>query len=283
MSQFKTLALFIKPGTSLMHAVFEEIKTCAEEKELEVVVCAPEVEVMKDPPFPRKETAHLKDHETLAIVLGGDGTFLNASRLLYGKAIPILGINLGHLGFLTDVPAEHTYKKICNVLAGEFKIDNRPYFTARIGDTVLPFVNDAVLNRKSEHKMVSIDVKVDGEHVTERRADGIIIATPTGSTAYNLSTGGPIVHPSVDALLLTPISPHTLTFRPVVLPANVPVKLTLKTPEALLSLDGQTSMELKEAESVCIEKSPHTMKIIHSNRMSYFDLLRTKLHWDTSQ
>ncbi|MDE0723382.1 MAG: NAD(+)/NADH kinase [Alphaproteobacteria bacterium] len=280
MSQFKTLALFIKPGTSLMHAVFDEIKTCAAEKEINVVVCAPEEELLEDAPFPRKETAHLTDHETLAVVLGGDGTFLNASRLLYGKNIPILGINLGHLGFLTDVPAEHTYKKICNVLSGEFKIDNRPYFTARIGDTVLPFINDAVLNRMPHHKMLSVDVKVDGEHVTERRADGIIIATPTGSTAYSLSTGGPIVHPGVDALLLTPISPHTLTFRPVILPANAPVKLTLKTPEGLLSLDGQTSLELKETDSISIEKSSHMIKIIHSNRMSYFDLLRTKLHWD---
>ena len=279
MSQFKTLALFIKPGTNLAHDVFKEIKTCAAEKEINVVVCAPEEELLEDAPFPRKETAHLTDHETLAVVLGGDGTFLNASRLLYGKNIPILGINLGHLGFLTDVPAEHTYKKICNVLAGEFKIDNRPYFTARIGDTVLPFINDAVLNRMPHHKMLSVDVKVDGEHVTERRADGIIIATPTGSTAYSLSTGGPIVHPGVDALLLTPISPHTLTFRPVILPANAPVKLTLKTPEGLLSLDGQTSLELKETDSISIEKSPHMIKIIHSNRMSYFDLLRAKLHW----
>lgn len=282
MQKFNTIALFIKPGTDLNHSTIQDVARFAEETDISVVTCAPEVECMAKAPFPRTDIQSLHDGETLAVVLGGDGTFLNAARLLYGKNIPLIGVNLGHVGFLTDVPAEHTFKKLQNVMKGDYKLDKRPYFTARIGDDIYPFVNDAVLNRLPQHKMLSVDVKVSDEHVTERKGDGIIIATPTGSTAYNLSTGGPIVHPSVDALVLTPISPHTLTFRPVVLPTSAPIKLTLKTPEGLLSLDGQTSFELTAAAGITIEKSTHTLNIIHSNRMSYFDLLRTKLHWDNS-
>ncbi len=222
----------------------------------------------------------------LAIALGGDGTFLATARMIYGTKACIIGVNLGHLGFLAAIDAADALNGLEHILAGHGEKETRPFFVASAlrGKKKLfentPFLNDAVLQREAGDKMISYAVKIGPRLVTHTRADGVIIASPTGSTAYTLSTGGPIVHPEVDALVLSPICPHTLSFRPVVLPAAREVEIVLESPQAHLMLDGQNPHILKEGDRLLVEKAPQALTLLHANRQSFFDLLRQKLGWD---
>lgn len=225
------------------------------------------------------------EESTLAVILGGDGTFLLTANALCGKNIPLTGINLGRLGFLAEGSAKDLMAYLDNVLNGKTHAEVRPYYEATLtlpdGTThIVPFINDAVLHRESSGKMVHFTLHAMDKLMTSTRADGLIISTPTGSTAYNLSTGGPIMHPSVDALVLAPICPHALSFRPVVVPPK-DVRLTLEDSPATLSIDGQLWHRLTPGAELTVTQSEHAFTILHTTRPHFFRTLREKLGWDS--
>ena len=222
----------------------------------------------------------------LLIVLGGDGTLLSAVRALGGHKVPILPVNLGGLGFLTSVTREEMYPALEHVLAGQHRLSERMMLEAEVwrnGSAIerQTALNDAVVNKAALARMLEFDVFVDRAHVGRYRADGLIIATPTGSTAYSLAAGGPIVHPEVDALLITPICPHMLTNRPLAVPdtARVEIDVAIAGEAAHLTLDGQTGIQLEPDDRVAITKSANRVALIRPPEKTYFEVLRNKLRW----
>ena len=222
----------------------------------------------------------------MIIVLGGDGTLLSVARLVEGKAIPILGVNVGGLGFLTEVTHEELYQTLEKVFNNEFIMEERLLLKAQIfrhGELVARSfaLNDVVVSKGTLAKMIKLEIYVNNQFVTVLRGDGVIIATPTGSTAYSLSAGGPILHPSVDALILTPICPHTLTNRPIVIPDRVKIETILKSKDegVMATFDGQVGFSLRQEDVVEICASETKTKLIHSPAINYYEVLRRKLKW----
>jgi NAD+ kinase len=222
----------------------------------------------------------------LAVVLGGDGTLLSAARSLGDRQIPIVAINHGSLGFLTEVTLQEMYPALEHVINGEFVADHRIMMDItvdRTGETVGTYraLNDVVINKGTVARIIELEARVDGAYVSGFRSDGLIVSTPTGSTAYNLSAGGPIIFPSMAAMALTPICSHTLTNRPLVLPGDVKIDITLKSTqeEAFLTVDGQVGLALKTGDCVHIQRSKVTVQLIAPKDKNYFDVLRGKLKW----
>ncbi len=231
----------------------------------------------------REEMAHRVD---LLIVLGGDGTLLAAARALHGHPIPILAVNLGGLGFLTSVTLDELYPVLETVLNGNHRTNERMMLDAEIVHANKPSevqcaLNDAVANKAALARMLDFDVAVDGNHVGRYRADGLIVATPTGSTAYSLAAGGPIIQPTLDAFVITPICPHMLTNRPLVVPDTAKVELDfveLGEP-VFLTLDGQVGFQLEPKDRVIITKSASKVTFVSPPRLTYYEILRSKLRW----
>jgi NAD+ kinase len=226
------------------------------------------------------------------LVFGGDGTLLGVAGAVANSAadVPVLGINLGRLGFLTEVGREELTTALATVLAGRTRIETRLMLSGRVdrrGDAPLQHLalNDIVMTRGPLSRMIEIDVAVDGHFVCHVKADGLIIATATGSTAYNLSAGGPIVHPALDAILLTPIAPHTLTYRPIVLPATSSISLTpVADPhpaaaDVVVTFDGQFGVTVERGHAVAIALAPRRLQLLRTSERTHFDMLREKLKW----
>ena len=222
----------------------------------------------------------------LVIVLGGDGTFIHAARLAAGRPVPILGINLGSLGFMTEISSRETFAALDEVLAGRFTSESRMKLACRLvrADQVIfqdEVLNDVVVNKSAISRLVDFDLLINGAFVFNYKADGVIIATPTGSTAYSLSAGGPIVHPTVDAIILTPICPHALTQRPIVVPGIQSVSVVLKgdAEEFYLTLDGQAGLALQSGDRLEVKRSENRVVLVRNPRLDYFGMLRQKLRW----
>jgi NAD+ kinase len=225
----------------------------------------------------------------LIVVLGGDGTFIGmAGRIARaGTDVPILGVNFGSLGFLTEITLAELYPALEAVLAGHAVIEPRALLTAQTtrGEEMFEehtVLNDIVITKGALSRIIEMAVMVGSDPVTRVRADGLIIATPTGSTAYNLAAGGPIVHPAVDALLLTPIAPHTLTNRPIVIPAGneVHVKPIMEADEEVfVTFDGQSGFPLQPHDTVTVRRAPMPLRVVKSAARTYFEILRNKLKW----
>jgi NAD+ kinase len=231
----------------------------------------------------RKE---LPSHVEMMIVLGGDGTLLSVARQVWNRNIPILGVNLGGLGFLTEISLEELHGILERVIQGDFKTDERDVLNASVirkGERIVEFtvLNDAVINKGALARIIDLEISIDGEYLTTFQSDGLIISTPTGSTAYNLSAGGPIVYPSLHTLIITPICPHTLTNRPIVIPDDVEVRALLKSKEeeVILTLDGQQGFPLEFEDMVELRKAEGRILLIKSPHRNYFELLREKLKW----
>src|ERR1700678_4474756 len=231
----------------------------------------------------REEMSHKVD---LLIVLGGDGTLLAAARALHGHIIPILAVNLGGLGFLTSVTLDELYPVLESVLEGKHRTTERMMLDAKIVHHSQPAerqcaLNDAVANKAALARMLDFDVHVDGNHVGRYRADGLVVATPTGSTAYSLAAGGPIIDPDLDAFVITPICPHMLTNRPLVVPdtARIDLDFTAADEPVYITLDGQIGFQLKPQDRVRITKSKSRVALVRPPSKTYFEVLRSKLKW----
>jgi NAD+ kinase len=221
----------------------------------------------------------------LVVVLGGDGTLLSAARATAAVDVPLLGVNLGSLGFLTEVPLASLYPMLEAIGEGRAAVEQRSLMRCELlrGDEVrgsyLVF-NDAVLNKTALARLNTYDLHIDKVFVSSYRADGMIVATPTGSTAYSLSAGGPVLMPTVNAFVITPVSPHSLTHRPLVVPDSVEIDLVLRSDEELayLSLDGQPGLDLRDGDRVRCSRSEHKVSLFHTDT-DFFHVLRTKLKW----
>jgi NAD+ kinase len=221
----------------------------------------------------------------LLLVLGGDGTLLSMARLVGDLGVPILGVNLGGLGFLTALTKDELFPALEAFLAGGLVIEERVMLAAQVwrhGERLSEYValNDVVITKSAMSRIINLAVSVDGHFATAYRADGLIISTPTGSTAYCLSAGGPIVFPTMPAVVLTPICSHTLTNRPIVLPADQRVEVTLQSDQdVMLTLDGQVGFALKEADVVAIHQATARIQLLRFPQKDFFSVLRTKLKW----
>lgn len=224
----------------------------------------------------------------LLIILGGDGTLLSAARLLSDakRDVPILGVNLGSLGFMAELSLDELYDDLEKVLQGRFEVEERMMLTASVirnekNVARYSVLNDAVINKGALARMVELEVSVNESHLTTIKSDGLIVATPTGSTAYSLSAGGPIIHPVIHCFVLTPICPHTLSNRPIALPdtVTVAVKLLSRSEDVALTLDGQTGFTLERNDRVEIKKSRYKLKLIKHPVKDYYEILRAKLKW----
>lgn len=232
------------------------------------------------------ERKEIPSHVEMMIVLGGDGTLLSVARKVWNRDIPILGVNLGGLGFLTEISLEELHSILERVIQGDFKTDERDVLNAAVirkGERIIEFtvLNDAVINKGALARIIDLEISINGEYLTTFQSDGLIISTPTGSTAYNLSAGGPIVYPSLHTLIITPICPHTLTNRPIVIPDDVEVRALLKSKqqEVFLTLDGQQGFPLEFEDRVELRKAEGRILLIKSPHRNYFELLREKLKW----
>jgi NAD+ kinase len=221
----------------------------------------------------------------LVIVLGGDGTLLSAARATAAVDVPLLGVNLGSLGFLTEVPLQSLYTMLDLIAQGKAQVEHRALMECTLlrGDEVrgsyLVF-NDAVVNKTTLARLNTYDLYIDGVFVSSYRADGMIVATPTGSTAYSLSAGGPVLMPTVKALVVTPVAPHSLTHRPLVVPDSSEIEILLRSEEevAYLSLDGQPGLDLRDGDRVRCRRSQHTVNLFRTGS-DFFQVLRRKLKW----
>jgi len=221
------------------------------------------------------------------VVMGGDGTILSVARHYGRRGLPILGVNLGGLGFLTEVSLDELYPCLEDyVLPEKFEVDERMILTVgliREGETIWQetVLNDAVINKGALARIAELTTWIDGEYLTTYRADGLIVSTPTGSTAYTLSAGGPIAYPTLHHIILLPICPHTLSNRPIILPETVTVAVSLdeKVQDVYLTLDGQVGRELKPLDRIEVRSGPYHIKLVKSPRRSHFEILRTKLGW----
>ena len=232
------------------------------------------------------EKREISQQADLLIVLGGDGTLLSVARAAHPHNIPILAVNLGSLGFLAEISIDELYPTLENILAGKFEIENRMLLNAciwRNGEKVEDHnvLNDVVINKGAVARVINLQVLVNGQYMTSYRADGLIIATPTGSTAYSLSAGGPIIHPSMHTLVLSPICPFTLTNRSILIPDQsiIQVKLAAEYDDVRVTLDGQEGYDMRAGDILEIKKTKTSLQLIRGPNKNYYQILRDKLHW----
>jgi NAD+ kinase len=277
----KTIALVAKPKKPEAIELARQFK--AAHPELEFLV---EPHVAKALEWPASAEEALRDRADLVIVLGGDGTLIHAARMLRGRAVPILGVNLGSLGFMTEIPVAEALPVLASVLANTAQIDSRMKLSCKLvrrGETVLEdeVLNDVVIAKSALARISDHETWLDGKYVATFKADGVIFSTPTGSTAYSLSAGGPIVHPSIDCMIVTPICPHALTQRPIVVPADQPlvVKLTHELSDVYLTIDGQAGQPLEKGDRLEVTRAATRVQIVRNPSIDYFGVLRAKLHW----
>jgi len=279
----KKIGIISKPGRPEPQEILEELLPRLKQRGHETYVDPDAAAVLKIEGHTRAEIASLVD---AVIVLGGDGTMLSVSRLVAEKGIPILGVNLGTMGFITEINRDEIYQAVDAMLSDTCIIEERLMLCARIvreGEKIAEYtvLNDVVINKGALARIIDLEALINGVYVTTFKADGLIISTPTGSTAYSLSAGGPILYPTLNSIVLTPICSHTLTNRPIVLPDEFKVEIALKTlsEDVYLTLDGQVGFSLRKDDVIEINKSPFKTKLLIPCERDYFKVLRTKLKW----
>ena len=231
------------------------------------------------------EAEQLARNVDLILVLGGDGTMIATSRMMGDSEVPVLGINFGGLGYLAEFRIEELYAALESILSGNFRLDRRVMLAVEVPGEGQPtnhrVLNDVVINKSALARIIEIEAYLNGQFVNSFRADGLIVSTPTGSTAYNLSAGGPVIFPSMNAIVITPICPFTLSNRPIVVPDDAVIELRLKTDkeDVAVTLDGQVGFPLQVDDQVIIRKSKTTFNLVQPMNRNYFDVLRDKLRW----
>ncbi|HVS81691.1 MAG TPA: NAD(+)/NADH kinase [Pyrinomonadaceae bacterium] len=236
------------------------------------------VEVVKD--------AELARSADLILVLGGDGTMISTARMIGDAEVPVIGVNYGGLGYLAEFPIEELFPALEAILEGNYKVERRVMLSVELrrGEALVTknrVLNDVVMNKSALARIIEIETNLNGQFVNSFRADGLIVSTPTGSTAYNLSAGGPVIYPSMNAIVITPICPFTLSNRPIVVPDDsmIEVRLMTDNEEVALTLDGQVGFPLQAGDRIVIRKSRTTFNLVQPANRNYFDVLRDKLRW----
>lgn len=281
---FDKIGIIAKPKAEVAEIV-TEIWTWLVEKDKEILIDSDTGRFISKP-VQTELKANIPRKVDLIIVVGGDGTLISVARLVQEAQIPIIAINMGGLGFLTEVTVNEMYNVFENLFKDNFILSERMLLTTcifRQGEKIAHYnvLNDVVINKSALSRIIELETYVNDVFLTRYRADGLIISTTTGSTAYSLSAGGPIIYPTLEAIILSPICPHTLTHRPIVLPASVKVEVILNTNDldVTLTLDGQVGFILKEGDVVEINKSKTYIQLIHPKGKDYFTVWREKLHW----
>ena len=288
--QIARVGLAAKRGLTAASSVLAELAGWLDARGVQVVFESDTARLAGLPPDrPTASRESLPRECDLIVVLGGDGTLIGIADLIAraDSDVPILGVNFGSLGFLTEITLPELYDALEAALHGSAEIEPRAMLSAHTVRDNAPFaehivLNDIVITKGAMSRIIEIAVSVDREAVTRVRADGLIVASPTGSTAYNLASGGPIVHPAVNAMLLTPIAPHTLTNRPIVIPASSEVHLAPimeADDEVFVTFDGQSGFPLRPGDRVSARRAPRVLRIVKSLQRTYFELLREKLKW----
>ncbi len=285
--QLKTIGVIVGPRKPEALEVVCELREWCEARGVELRAADSIASQARCAPL-AESSGELTEEIDLIVVLGGDGTMLGAARLLGARRIPVLGVNFGWLGYLTEFTLEEMFPALENVLRGDFFVERRMMIDVALdrgGEIIASYraLNDAVVTKAAPARMIEIESYINGMFVNSFRADGMIVATPTGSTAYSLSAGGPIVHPSMSAILLTPICPHMLSNRPVVVPGESVVELVFKRaePDLMLTIDGQPGVDLLHDDRITLRRSQTTFNLVQPTNRNYFEVLRTKLKWGT--
>lgn len=280
----RAIGVCVKPGESDLADIVRELEKWLLDRGIEVLPDPEAGRWTRTAGMPRGDLAQKVD---LIVVLGGDGTLLAVARAIASRDVPILGVNLGTLGFLAETARNNLFPSLEGVLAGEFEVEERMRFdvtVTRDGEELGCYIalNDAVVSNTALSRMVHLETRADGAEVATYHADGLIVATPTGSTAYSLSAGGPLLLPTVETILLTPISPHTLTQRPLVLPGHCVIEIRVmdaRGGEVHLTVDGQVGRELAEGDLVTVRRSPHPARLLTPPNRNRFQVMRAKLRW----
>jgi NAD+ kinase len=280
----KSVGILIKPKFPEVERTLHDVVSWLRARSIDVILdTTSAILVGEQGGYQKTQLANKAD---VLLVLGGDGTMLTAARLAGERSIPILGVNMGGLGFLTEVRLENLYPSLERVFENDFVLDERLMLQTHVhrhGETVARGVvlNDVVISKGTLARMIELKIAIQGRFVTNLRGDGLIVSSPTGSTAYSLSAGGPIIDPAVQSLILTPVCPHTLTHRPLIVPGNaeIDVTLTSKDDGAMATLDGQVGVAITQGDTVVIQTSEHRTRLIRFPESNYYDVLREKLKW----
>ena len=280
--QIKTVGFILKPNAPGIKPLYEKIKAQFEAKGIAVLIGQNSADMIGLVGLPFEKMCEKAD---FLVSLGGDGTILSLVRRSYGFDKPVVGINAGTLGFLADITIDDVDNFLDQLLEGEYRIDNRMMMEGCIttkGGSKQPFfaLNDVVLTRPVISKMIKINASIDGEWFNTYRGDGLIISTPTGSTAYNLAAGGPVMYPLTQAFIMTPVSAHSLTNqRPLVVPADFTIELSSPSEKVIAVIDGQDHYEMHEGDILTIQGAKTGAKLLHRKERNYFSVLREKLSW----
>jgi NAD+ kinase len=283
---FKTVAVVGKSDAANLPDVLDQLVGVLRARKVSILMDPLTAGASRSPPDDTLPMADLPRRASLAVIVGGDGTLIGAARLMASRDVPLVGVNLGRLGFLTDIPADGLESSLASILDGEYIRENRTLLegSVRRGRKTLfsaTAMNDVVVSRGAMGSMIEFAVTVDGEFIYSLRADGLIVATPTGSTAYALSAGGPILHPSLSAIALVPISPHTLSNRPVAIGGSSKVEVTLvRGVDARANFDVQGHWLLEPGDVVGVAAAGNAATILHPRGYRYFGMLRQKLRWN---
>jgi len=280
LNNIKKVGLILRPSTPALRTVFYDVKAMFEKHDIEVFIDNASAKMINI--YGQKFDILCKNVDLL-LTIGGDGTLISTVRRAYAYNLPVLGVHAGKLGFLADLDLSELEEFIKKMLADKCRIDERVMLEAVIttstGTTKVIAFNDIVLTRPSISKMIHLEMRVDGQAFNTYYGDGVIISTPTGSTAYNLSAGGPVLFPLTRVFVLTPISPHSLTQRPVVLPARFEIEVHTPDQSALAIVDGQDIYEFGNNDSVIIRLAEESAHLVHREEFNYFEVLKEKLGW----
>lgn len=282
---FKTIALVGKYNASDISGPVLKLANFLAQRGIEVLMEARTAESIGPCPFPSADAEQIGSRAKLVIVFGGDGTLLNAARQLARFGVPLTGVNQGRLGFMTDIPLNSMLEGVGAVLSGKHTVEERMMLSVEIkrGDKDLVkslAVNDVVVSRGAMGRMIEFEVDIDGQFVYTQRSDGLIICTPTGSTAYALSNGGPILHPSMRGFALVPICPHALSNRPIAVPDHSRVEIVmLHALHSYAYFDGQSHIGLEGGDKITVRRCENNIRLLHPHGYSYYAMLREKLHW----
>lgn len=288
--RFKSVAIIGRYHDSGLDAPLRALANTLQQAGCEVMVETDTARFCGITELPTRSYDQIGSQADLAVIMGGDGTMIGAARNLANYEVPLIGINHGRLGFITDIPLSNAHKALANVIAGNYQAEERSLLEGRIvrdGEILYSGIalNDIVINRAGRGGMIELSVELDGMFMHRQRADGVIISTPTGSTAYALAANGPILHPTLNALLLVPVAPQSLSNRPVVVPDSSTLSLTITTlgrveTGASVHFDMQTWSDCQAGDRIDIRRSQNTVRFIHPEGYSFFSTLRQKLDWN---